>query len=61
MRLVVEGGSGAYYDVCEHPDFKLDAKRASLYNVLEVKEGLGVIITYILYHLAEELYLTGGE
>ena len=48
-------------DANEDFETEPDAKRASLYNVLEVKESLCVIITNILNHLAEELYLAGGK
>lgn len=32
LRLVADGGCGAYLGVCEQPDIKPDAKRASLGN-----------------------------
>ena len=47
--------------VCEHPDFKPDAERASQDKFLEVEEVLSVIITNILNHLAQELYLACGQ
>ncbi len=61
LKLLEVRGSGAYYDVCEHPEGEADAKRASQDKFLEVEEVLSVIITNILHHLPNPLYLAGGQ
>ena len=56
-----EARNRSLLDANEDFETEPDAKRAHYITFLEIEEGLGIIITNILYHLAEELYLARGE
>ena len=61
LGLVADGGSGAYYTYVSIPTSSQTPKEPHYITFLKVEEGLCVVITYILYHLADELYLACGE